>query len=296
VLPAGRISEYSHLKIQLRIFRTSPMSNPISTAQTARGLLAVLRRAKNVKNASDEERNALLEDAEQIEHQCAWLVLSAIVLEVVTWISPLDPSFFKAGNAISDAFVAVGILGEMRFGQVVGNILKIVLAEAVERAANAELETEKIRQRVSPRALTEEQYKALQTLKGQIDAVDIASAKAFEAIQFARQITHALTSVGIAVNPVGTISDLTYPGVAIVLPRSLKADVQEPLVKAFRLAGISVVCGNSMELPNGPLLVQTRTIFVGEKPNPYPSPPYTAGLRTPKNPATATKHIAESDP
>jgi hypothetical protein len=119
--------------------------------------LAVLRRAKNVKNASDAERNALLEDAEHLESWSAWLVLYAIVLEVVVWISPLCPLFFKIGNALSDGAVAIGILGEMRFGQIAGNILKIVLAEAVERAANAELETERLRAQFSWRRLAAEQ-------------------------------------------------------------------------------------------------------------------------------------------
>jgi hypothetical protein len=61
------------------------------------------------------------------------------------------------GNAISDAAVALGILGEMRFGQVAGNILKIMLAEAVERAANAELETERLRAQFAWRRLSSEQ-------------------------------------------------------------------------------------------------------------------------------------------
>jgi hypothetical protein len=137
------------------------MSSPTNTAQRGRGPFAVLRRAKNIKNASEEERSALLEDAERIESWCAWLVLFAIVLEVVVWISPLCPFLFKAGNALSDGAVAIGILGEMRFGQVVGNILKIVLAEAVERAANAELETEKLRARFSWRRLSAKQSAAV---------------------------------------------------------------------------------------------------------------------------------------
>lgn len=141
----------------MRIFRTRPINSPANTAKKGRGPFAVLRRAKNIKNASDAERSALLEDAERLESWFAWLVLFAIVLEVVVWISPLCPLLFKVGNALSDAAVAIGILGEMRFGQVVGNILKIVLAEAVERAANAELETEKLRAQFSWRRLSAEQ-------------------------------------------------------------------------------------------------------------------------------------------
>ena len=42
------------------------------------------------------------------------------------------------GNTLADAAVAIGVLGELRFGNVAGAVLKIKLADAVERAANAE--------------------------------------------------------------------------------------------------------------------------------------------------------------
>lgn len=140
------------------MLRTMPINNPTSTAQIRRGPLAVLRRAKSVKNASDVERDPLLgDDAERIETWCVRLVLSAIVLEAVVWISPLSPFLFKLGNFIADAAVALGIAGEVRFGQIAGNILKIQLAEATERAARAELETERLRAQFAWRRISAEQ-------------------------------------------------------------------------------------------------------------------------------------------
>jgi hypothetical protein len=120
------------------MLRIMPMNNPANTAQIGRGPFAVLRRAKNVKNANDAERNALLDDAERIETWCANLVLGAIVLEAVVWISPLCPFLFKLGNFVADAAVAIGIYGEVRFGHIAGDILKMRLAEAIERAAKIE--------------------------------------------------------------------------------------------------------------------------------------------------------------
>jgi uncharacterized membrane protein len=137
------------------------MSSPTNTAQKGCGPFAVLRRARNVKNAKDAERNALLDDAERIEAWCAWLVLGAIVLEVVVWIAPLCPFLFKFGNAVSDGAVAIGIYGEMRFGHVVADILKILLAEAIERAANAERQTEKLRAATDWRSLSQTEHDAL---------------------------------------------------------------------------------------------------------------------------------------
>lgn len=133
------------------------MSNATRTAQIGGGPFAVLRRAKNIKNASDGERNALLGDSERIETWCATLVLGAIVLEAGVWISPLCPFLFKLGNFIADAVVAIGIYGEMRFGHIAGDILKVLLAEATERAATAELETQKLRAQFSWRRLSAEQ-------------------------------------------------------------------------------------------------------------------------------------------
>lgn len=105
----------------------------------------MLRRAKNIKSADEPERDRLLTDAERLETWSAWLVLGAIVLEVIVWAYPFSPPLFRFGNFAADAAVAIGIYGEMRFGHVVGDILKIRLAEAIERAAKAELETEKLR-------------------------------------------------------------------------------------------------------------------------------------------------------
>jgi len=133
------------------------MSNPANTPQKGRGPFAVLRRAKNVKNANDAERDALLSHAERIETWCANLVLAAIVLEAVVWISPVCPSLFKLGNFIADAGVAIGIYGEVRFGHVAGNVLKMRLAEAIERASAAELETERLRAHFAWRRLSAEQ-------------------------------------------------------------------------------------------------------------------------------------------
>jgi hypothetical protein len=121
------------------------MSSPDSTAHNGWGPFAVFRRAKNVKNASDAERTALSDDAERIENWAARLVLAAIALEAAIWILPLCQPLFKLGNFIADAAVAVGIYAETRFGHVMASVLKIRLAEAIERAANAELATEKLR-------------------------------------------------------------------------------------------------------------------------------------------------------
>jgi hypothetical protein len=128
--------------------------SPSGSAKSGWNPFGVLRRAKSTESADEAQRNALLEDAERIETFAARLVLSAIVLEAATWVIPLSSLLFRLGNFVADAAVAIGIYGEMRFGHVVGHILKVRLAEANERAANAELETEKLRAQFSWRRLS----------------------------------------------------------------------------------------------------------------------------------------------
>jgi hypothetical protein len=99
----------------------------------------VLRRAKNVRSALETERDALLEDAERLENWCVWLVFAGIALEAVIAAAPLIVSLSSIltgiGNTLADAAVAIGVLGELRFGNVAGAVLKIKLGDAIERAA-----------------------------------------------------------------------------------------------------------------------------------------------------------------
>jgi hypothetical protein len=100
--------------------------------------LAVLRRAKNVPNASDPERAALLEDAEKLENWCAYIVIGAVFLEGIIAISGLCPWLERLADFLANSAVALGVLGELRFGNVAGTILKIQLADAADRATAAD--------------------------------------------------------------------------------------------------------------------------------------------------------------
>jgi len=127
------------------------MSSAANTNQIGRGPFAVLSRAKYIAYATERGRDRLLRDAERLENWAAGLVLGAIVLEAVVWISPLSPLLFKLGNFAADAAVAVGIYGEMRFGHIVSDILKFRLAAANARAADAQ---EQLRRFRTPRHQT----------------------------------------------------------------------------------------------------------------------------------------------
>jgi hypothetical protein len=176
------------------------MSSPTNTARKGCGPFSVLRRAKNVKNAAGAERNALLDDAERIEAWCAWLVLGAIALEVVVWIAPLCPFLFKLGNAVSDGAVAIGIYGEMRFGHVVSDILKIHLEEAMQRASKADLARVELEKQLRTRSISKEQFEILEKIKGRVSEIRIASDADAEPMWFAHLLGIVVQNIGLKVH------------------------------------------------------------------------------------------------
>ncbi len=185
-----------------------PASTAATIAHSGRGPFAVLRRAKNIKNASEPERDALLEDAERIETWCAWFVLFAVALEAISWVSPISMWWFDAANFTADAIVGVGIYGEMRFGHVVGNILKIRLAEAVERAAIAESyaadarkRTAEIEQLTAWRRLSPEtKEKLIATVRDKASEIDLLveyEGGDPEAYSYAHELIRAFFAAGV---------------------------------------------------------------------------------------------------
>jgi hypothetical protein len=267
------------------------MSNPTNTAQNGRGPFAVLRRAKNVKNAKEAERNALLEDAERIETWCAWLVLMAIVLEAVLWISPLCPFLFKLGNFVADATVGMGIYGEMRFGHVVGDILKILLAQAIEHAAKADLARIELEAKLAPRSLTKEQFEKLQTLKGRIKSVIVAHDVDWEPSWFAHVLAIALQRADISVGLVARgahahgSANFVCDRRAFVNPDGIATN-GEPLVSALNEAGIpilGILAGRPGDLPDSD--PDTPMIVIGNQMALAAMPPYV-GTESPAPPIT----------
>lgn len=240
----------------------------VSAPRGARGPFAVLRRAKNVKNANDAERNALLDDAERIETWCANLVLGAIVLEAAVWISPLCPFLFKLGNFVSDAAVAIGIYGEMRFGHVAGDILKILLAEAVERAANAELETEKLKGQFAWRALSNETgqklVSALSAYNGSATIEYISNDP--EALYFAFALKKAFSDAGWPVSMMGrTIPNFLAFGLFVADVNAPQRDIVRAAFKIsdIELSSIGSIPAHGMSMGNR--IPGSVTIFVGSK-------------------------------
>lgn len=256
------------------------MSSPTNTAQKGCGPFAVLRRAKNVKNASEVERNALRDDAERIETWSVNLVLGAIVLEAIVWISPLCPFLFKLGNFLADAAVALGIYGEVRFGHVAGTVLKIQLAEATERASKADekaaaanLEVARLQVQMAPRVLTEEQIASLSSLKGQEGiAANVTWALDLEASTFAWQIVNALMAAGVTVKIFDPRLGNLWTGNWLIFPDSVPDHLDTPLAKAFIKAELYNGGGKRSVWTLSDMPPDIPIIMVGLKYLPAPKP------------------------
>ena len=95
----------------------------------------MLRRAQNVKNAGEYERESLREDAERLENICAWLVFIGIGVEagivLASFWSLLSSLQEKIAYFVADAAIGLGVYGEMRFGHVAGTVLRLNLGDAL---------------------------------------------------------------------------------------------------------------------------------------------------------------------
>ena len=132
---ALRVRRLSH---QFRQTSTATINNPATKPHTGRGHFAVLRRAKSIKKAGENERDFVLEDAERLENICAFAVFMGVGVEVAivlaSFWSLLSPLCEKLAYLLADIAIALGVYGEMRFGGAVGAVLKVRLAGALSEA------------------------------------------------------------------------------------------------------------------------------------------------------------------
>jgi hypothetical protein len=106
---------------------------PTTKPQAGFGPFEVFRRAKNVKNASLEERRAILESAERYEGWSLVSVIAGVVLEAILFVTPISNQCLRVGEFVADMLVGLGIWVEFRYGSVSGSVLKTNLAEAEEQ-------------------------------------------------------------------------------------------------------------------------------------------------------------------
>ena len=103
----------------------------------------MLRRARNLKDATETERDQLRKDAERLEDDCILLIFFGIALNAVFAFASLLALLPPVGEGIAyllgSAAIAIGVYGEVRFGHIGTDILRLKLAEAIEHLGVLEI-------------------------------------------------------------------------------------------------------------------------------------------------------------
>jgi hypothetical protein len=103
----------------------------------------VLRRSRKLKDATETERDRLGVDAERLEDFCVLFVFIGIAFDAVVALASLlallSPLGEKIAYLIANAAIVIGVYGEIRFGHIRGDILKLRLVEAIDHLGVLEI-------------------------------------------------------------------------------------------------------------------------------------------------------------
>jgi hypothetical protein len=276
--------------------RSANMGNPVAMPnQNPRNPFPAWRLPKGMIKASQEELEKSIESCERWEWFGGVLVFIGVAAAVaIAGIHPKYDSFLEQwGSAIADGLVAAGVAIEIKFGQmaglrqhelkrrsdiIVGNA-NIRAAEALQKAEEEHHARVKLEAQLSPRTLTKEQYETLLSLSGKVEQVNITSSPVFEAVMFAAQIGQALFNAGITVKICNPRFGMVWLELCVVIPKPIPDFDADPLYAAFKMAGLSVGCGDRSKVPMIDLPSDIPVIMVGEKAPPCQEvPPYVFTL------------------
>lgn len=156
------------------------------------------------KIASDNRLESASASCEYLAIGFGFLVVLCVIAE---WLIARDQppyELFLRESAWADAGIAIGIVGEVLFGMWSGHIQTELrdrsnkrVADAIERAANADLARVELEAQLSPRMLNQEQWDLIQSLKGKFSEINIGFETDAEAWWFATELKNAFMSVGI---------------------------------------------------------------------------------------------------
>jgi hypothetical protein len=244
-----------------------------------------LRRKNGIKNASDEELESSLAIYEEFEKAFSGVVLFGVLFEF--FLAYLHPSYDSPrgvwGPIIGDALVAIGILAEVFCGtrsKTLQSELTVRsnkrLAEAIERAANAERETERLRVLTAWRHLPSEMHVALSTAMGNA-ATNIDLLVEFhngdpEAYGYACEFIAAFAKAGVKkIRHCGN-SIVGIPAFGVFIEASDLA-VLAPIGAAFVTAGVALRRGPTDLATHLPRNVVAPNMYVFVAPRPPPIHP-----------------------
>jgi len=216
----------------------------------AGGLVGAWRFTKHVMKATDEELRDAVESFERGAFWTAMLVVVGVVAEVLLAIRHL-PYDSTAGiwlPAIADIFVAVGVGGEVLLGQLGSNRQKELnrradgqVAVATERAARADLEAARLRERFSWRTLAPEQRdRMVAALNGKYGVVTLSYMNGdAESVYLAFQIGRVFLDAGwIVQKQAATYGGELWFGLIAPKPELLANESTGLVISSLEAAGI----------------------------------------------------------
>ncbi|HYK81086.1 MAG TPA: hypothetical protein VEU95_15735 [Micropepsaceae bacterium] len=198
----------------------------------------------------------------------AWLIVAGLALDLVVVCISDAPIREKTLQALADALIVGGVAGELAFeriartaGDSVTALARERAAQATERAAKAELETERIKKQVEPRRISSEQYaKIAATLKGHPMDVGMSFSQGDpEARQYADDILKIFNAVGLQPSLTAVLSTEVMIGLKIHPRRDDDPDAAL-IIEAFKRGGLTIELSLKM-----PFLM----FEVGSKPAPF---------------------------
>ena len=197
-------------------------------------------------------------------------------------------------SAITDAAVAIGIVGEVAFGMWDSRIQTELrdrsnkrvaeatasAAEANERASNADLARAELEAKLLPRTLNRDQWDFIQGLRGKFSEIAIASETDVETQFFAAGIRDAFFAAGIRVAMYPRAPEVHLFGNLIFEPNGFdgsRARTVEPLIEIFRKSEFVGSLGVITEIPSDIMVSIHRT--AGELRAPLDTPMIIVGGR-----------------
>ena len=193
---------------------------PPATPHKGVGPFPAFRLTNGVINASDCELGHSFESCERWAEGSALAVIAGLVLEVgIAFSHPPFNSFWEHwGAVVADTLVALGVAGEVLFGRMGRTRQNELtrrsdkkLTEAIDRATELE-------NKLRPRAINQEQWDLIQTLRGQYTAINVAYETDAETWWFANDISRALYVAGITVGIFSRSADVHSFGSLIFEP------------------------------------------------------------------------------
>jgi hypothetical protein len=188
----------------------------------------------------------------------AMSIVGGLIFEVILllWFSAEKTKWETGLLIVATLIIAAGVWIEDHFAHKAGDAAEKLqrisdekIAEANARAAEAQLETERLRgehiglqQRLAPRTLSKAQADVLQSLKGRVSSINLAGEQDRETWDLIAQISSALVAAGIAVGTYNRDTSLRGQGnmVCVVSDPSQDDPLSDLLVSTFNAAGIPI--------------------------------------------------------